>query len=526
MSPVNNKSWISRRLLMVSATTVITAGVVNGATHVTSSTVVSPDAPRLVVGVFVEGLSPRMLQSIDQLLMPGGISRLVNEGVVIENVDYGNVCGNAVATAMIMTGTPPRINGISSTGVYDRDSRRASSVVSDPGVMGNFTSEAYSPAPLRVSTLADELRVSTSGHGRVYSISADAPTAILAGGHAANNAVWINDSDGKWASSTYYKELPEPVKTCNYKSPLSARIDTITWSGQGFRYTFPRRDANRYEAFKVSPRANDEVVSLACDYLQYMSRGRSAATPSTDMLTIGLNVGEYPYGNVASALASEQRDAHMRLDRQIARLLSSIDATYGLDNTLVFIASTPPVHLSRPVAGEWRLPTGDFSPRKAHALLNMYLMALYGNGEWVTGYHDFSFYLNNQLAHEKGLDLAEFHRQAAILLRRMSGIVDAIAVEDAVMPTSPLRDYIDMATAGDVFIDVAPGWRMVESEDASAGKMIYAAATSTPAYILYKSLPHKIITEPVKAAAITAALAGCIDIRAPNGASSPAVSLK
>ena len=34
----------------------------------------------------------------------------------------------------------------------------------------------------------------------------------------------------------------------------------------------------------------------------------------------------------------------------------------------------------------FNIPTGEFSSKKAVSLLNMYLMALYGNGSWVNGY--------------------------------------------------------------------------------------------------------------------------------------------
>ena len=36
----------------------------------------------------------------------------------------------------------------------------------------------------------------------------------------------------------------------------------------------------------------------------------------------------------------------------------------------------------------FNVPAGEFHPKRATALLNMYLMAIYGQGDWVEGYHN------------------------------------------------------------------------------------------------------------------------------------------
>lgn len=86
---------------------------------------------------------------------------------------------------------------------------------------------------MRVSTLADELKIGSSGDSRAYSIAASPEMAIICAGHASNSATWLNDKDGRWATSTFYRDLPALVANRNYKMPLSARLDTISWQGGG-----------------------------------------------------------------------------------------------------------------------------------------------------------------------------------------------------------------------------------------------------------------------------------------------------
>jgi len=42
----------------------------------------------------------------------------------------------------------------------------------------------------------------------VTPIAPDAESAILSAGHAANGAFWMDNTNGKWATTTYYKGIP------------------------------------------------------------------------------------------------------------------------------------------------------------------------------------------------------------------------------------------------------------------------------------------------------------------------------
>ncbi len=518
---------MNRRLaIAVTASAVATGALIPA--YAADTTV--PAQPRLVVGILVEGLTESDLLRYSDRLGSNGIKRIATGGVVIPNVDYGDAA-TVAAVATVVTGATPNVNGIDAADVYDRAASRTTPIISDPQYLGNFTSEKVSPAALRVSTLADEIKIASGGYSHTYSIAPDAATAIIAGGHSAGSAVWISDADGRWATSTYYKDLPGAVTERNYRSSLSSRIDTMYWtpavrSSGAFRYDFPRTATDRYRMFKASPRAGDEITALACDYLTHIAR--SHRDGATDMLTLGYSVAPYPYGLASSAsMQQEQADAYRRLDSQIACLLDQVDHTTGLANTLVYIAGIPSEQLLRPTSDIEiaTLPSGEFSPRKARALLNMYLMAVYGNGDWVTGYHDRWFYLNTALAEKNGVNISELRTRSAEFLRQMSGVTDASAVEHIL--SSDARRYVNVAHAGDVRIEIQPGWRLIETDTPAAeGKTLRASARVAPLFIRYPSLQSVRIDTPVDAAVIAPTLARIIRIRAPNAASEAPLPLQ
>lgn len=518
---------LNRRLAVAVTASAMTAGALTPACAAETAWAAQP---RLVVGILVEGLTESDLLRYSESLGANGINRVAQGGVAIPCVDYGDA-STVAAVSIAATGATPNVTGIDAPTVYDRSAARVSSVIADPQYLGNFTSEKVSPAALRVSTLADELKIASGGYARTYSIAPDAATAIIAGGHSAGSAVWISDTDGRWATSTYYKDLPGAVTERNYRTPLAARIDTMYWTpavraAGSFRYDFPRTATDRYRMFKASPRAGDEVTSLACDYLTHIARNHRDG--ATDMLTLSYSVAPYPYGLASSAsMLQEQADAYRRLDGQIARVIDRIDSTTGLSNTLIYIAGIPSDQLIRPTSDIEiaMLPTGEFSPRKARALLNMYLMALYGNGDWVTAYHDRWFFLNTDLADKNGVSTAELRARAAEFLRRMSGVTDATPVDQIL--ASEAGRYINVDHAGDVRIQIQLGWRLIETDSPQTeGKTLRAAAHVAPLFIRYPSLQPTRIDTPVDAAVIAPTLARIIRIRAPNAAGRAPLPLK
>ena len=107
----------------------------------------------------------------------------------------------------------------------------------------------------------------------------------------------------------------------------------------------------------------------------------------------------------------EMQDTYVRLDRSIAALLDLIDRKVGLHNVVFCITSTGYADPEAPDLGLYRIPGGEFYLNRCATLLNMYLMATYGEGQYVETYHNQQIYLNHKLIENKQLNLAEIQRQ-------------------------------------------------------------------------------------------------------------------
>lgn len=502
-----------------------------------------PKRPQLVVGIVVDGLKAEYLDLLNGYFSDGGFRRLMNQGVTIENVEYGTPVDNTAATAMLYTGAAPAINGVPSSEIYDQDRKVAYSIFMDPTKIGNFTDETYSPGAMLVSTISDEIRMDNGGLGMVHSIAPDAQTAIIMSGHAGNSAFWISDVNGKWATTTFYKDVPTPISTKNFTSPLSARLDTMVWMPSlpvesypdlpdfkkyyPFRYHFSAGNHARFSWFKKSAPGNNEVTNMAIDYISDLNLGKHE---SMDMLNVGYSLSHFPGVRDADDRV-EQMDSYIRLDADLHRLMKAIDSSVGLENTFIFLAGTPAQQNDKPDDPRWAIPYGEFSTRKAVSLLNMYLIALHGNGEWIKGYHNGQIYLNTHLIKDKGIDIRELRSVAASFLARMSGVSQSWTIDDieaSKVGDNPAmtRRNTSVKRAGDIFISVTPGWDLVNDVDQShiTRHTQRSASTASPLFIMAPNLNAGRIDTPVDVLEIAPTIARLLRIRSPNAAANPTIS--
>ncbi|MCM1347960.1 MAG: alkaline phosphatase family protein [Firmicutes bacterium] len=488
--------------------------------------------PDLVAVITVEGLSADYLHLLKPMFTPGGFNKLMNSGVTFDRIDFGPGIDPAAGTAIIHTGASPMVNGIPAAKVYDVATKLARSPLHDPAMMGNFTDETFSPTPLKVSTIADELRIATNGAGRAYAVAPVNHEAIIGAGHAGNGAFWINEMTGNWATSTYFKEMPAAVKNRNYRNSLASRLDTMRWTPllnlslypglsrqemqKPFRINFPSKDVQRVRRYLQSPLSNTEVTDVAIDLINETSLGKGN---STDIISLAYTIP-------TDASQAEIIDSYLRLDRDLARLFQALPA----DQSTVLLTGVPSVSGTAPDSKQWNIPSGLYSVKRAISLLDIQLMAVHGNGDWILGYYDRNFYLNRKLIKDRGLNLQDFRREVADFLARMAGVSNVVTIDDIAASRAgdnprALKRNTSMAHAGDVIIEVSPGWQIIDDGTGKASGVQRHTAIDIPAFIVAPELKRLQITEATDARVLAPTLSRLLLIRAPNGASQPALHL-
>lgn len=498
--------------------------------------------PKLVVCITVDQLRGDYIEYFYNTFGERGFKRLLNEGKVYSNIrfEFSNV-DEASAFATLFTGSNPCFNGISSNNKYDFEREKEYSILYDPDYLGNYTRENYSPKALFSSTIGDELKIASKGRSDVYAIAPNPEAAILSAGHAANGVFWIDNTNGKWATTTYYKSVPWYVDRYNNGvESLPARLDKMVWTPSlstmqfnafpyvldeiPFKYSFSEKERNCYPKLKTTPFVNKEVNRLAMQFLEYGGFGTRSCP---DLLSVTYYAGNYRE-NMNKEYSFEIQDTYYQLDKDIEQLLDAIDKKVGLSKTLVVFTGSGyykseeeyPQELDSYIAG------GEFHPKRCVALLNMYLMALYGQQtNWVKGFYNNQIYLNRKAIEDAKLDLAEIQKKAAAFLKEFSGVQHvttdySLLFGDWNEGTAKFREGTHHIGRGDLIIELQPGWKINHDNPQEKVKFIRNNAVITPLIFLGSGIKPERIYREIKATEVAPTVTHILRIRPPNASRS------
>lgn len=487
--------------------------------------------PKLVVGIVIDQLRTDYLEMFSPMFGEGGFKRLWNEGQVYRNgtFDFDNIDGSS-ATAAVYSGTSPYVNGIIGNQWMDRSSLRVIGCVDDTKQKGWYTTEGTSAQRFQVTTLTDELKVATGGKAYVCAIAPERDMAVLSAGHAADVAVWKNDLTPYWCGTEYYGVCPTWITTYNKlrTSPTSNLFhsweplnsaDTygdygFSSEALGFSYTF--NDKNGFRPYKTSACINDEIFLLSQYCLQQSEIGKDNVP---DFLALSYYAGNYQHQSFAEA-PLEIQDIYVRLDRNIATLLEELDKKVGLENLVIFVTSTGYTNAVKRNNEQYRLPAGKIVLERVSALLNMYLGAFYGKGEYVETCHNTEIYLNKKLIEQMQLNMQEVIAKAADFLVQVSGVEDVFSVLELNGVMTPqaqrVRNGFNRSCSGDISLQILPGWSIAGQIDE---EVCWSPNHSVQFPIMFfgVDIPHKIINEPVSVNCIAPTVSRLLHLERPNG---------
>ncbi len=470
---------------------------------------ITRSAPRLMVIISINGLDNYEIEAFSKMLEPNGMRRLIS-GVYNPNATCSYmVTGATTDYASMMTGSTPHYHGIVANKFYSLIDDDVVSCIEDARYEGINTKEMVSPRLLQATTLSDQIKLNNP-KSKIYAIALTAESAIMLGGHLADGAIWFDDANAGICTSTFYdKGLPRWAEKINREGLIRSTCANDwqpMFSLPSYQYTpngsylsgekptfinFTDGDDNYdfMKKFRQSPFINDIIKELATRAIRDEQMGTDDAT---DLLCVEFNAHS-PFNTYT--LCAENEDLITRLDRNIKSLLDVIEISVGLENSLI-VLTAPHNNPTQTPQNDPRLPSGTFNSRRAMALLNSYLMAIYGQGRWVSGYYDKNISLNKSLIEDENIKMTEIQDYVAQFMLEFSGVHTAIPAYQiqtaASLPNdmpSRMRNSHYKNRSGDVVFTLLPGW--VEYDE-KLQRTLYPSITQpyTPIAIWNKEIKH------------------------------------
>ena len=476
--------------------------------------------PRLVVNITIDQLRSDYLESFAAEYGANGFKKLLSQGLVYENASYPFIRPDkASAISTLVTGTAPFYHSIIGEQWLDRNSLRPISCTDDPQ-----QPNIPSPSQLAVSSIGDELKVATKGIAKLFSISPFKEMAILSAGHAADGAVWMDESSGQWKSSQYYSnETPLWVLKYNDLNSLNQKTSKASWQPliikdkSDFNHHF--RSNKRYKEYQTSGLINSDITELALACVSHQDMGTDDVA---DLLCLTYYAGPFDHRPVTEC-QQELEDTYIRLDKELGSLIAHLESMIGKESVLFVITSTGYSDPESKDYSPYHIPTGIFYINRASNLLNMYLGALWGQGQYVEACYDNQLFLNHKLLESKRISLTDASQCAQEFIVQMAGVSNVYTrqqlLNNDTSQLSKVRNSFHAHRSGDIIIEVIPGWHL-QNEDTNDDILSQVSAPIFPIILYGGGIYPDRVKQPVTTDRIAPTIAKTIHIRAPNACTS------
>ncbi|ARS36856.1 alkaline phosphatase PafA [Pontibacter actiniarum] len=541
------------------AASLLLLGACAGATQNSSSTKTPAAAatnnqpvfqrPKLVVGIVVDQMRYDYLYRYWSKYGNDGFKKLLSEGFSFRNTHYNYVpTYTAPGHASIYTGSVPAINGIIGNSWYDRDQNKVVYCVEDNTVQtvgSSSTAGQMSPANLKTTTITDELRLATNKGAKVIGVALKDRGSILPAGHLANAAYWFDSPSGNWITSTFYREdLPAWVREFNDKKladqylsqpwetllPIEqyteSTADDVPWEGTlqneekpVFPHNIPALRGEEYELIRSIPAGNTITKDFALAALRGEELGKDDIT---DFLTVSFSSTDY-VGHTFGPNSVEAEDVFLRLDREMAELISQIENEVGKGEVLFFLTADHGGAHVPAFLEEMKVPTGLSFSKTVRDSLSGFMTRQYGKGNWVQRYSNQQVYLNHELIAGKKLNLEEVQQQVAAYLQGLNGVMKTVTAtalqrtnwEKGMM--SRVENGYSAKRSGDVILVLEPAWFEGYGNTGSTHGSYANYDTHVPLVWYGWNVPQGESSAEAEVSDIAATIAYWLYIQEPNG---------
>lgn len=449
--------------------------------------------PKLVIGIVVENMRPDYVERYWEQFGNNGFKKLYTRGTVVTNLKMVQHMQNySSGTATLFTGVYPGFHGIVDEVWYDRLRTREVHSVRDDyyfTVGADSKSGNASPRKLLSATIGDNLKLATMNRAKVFSVAMNPESAILSAGHSANGAWWFDPVSGRMISSSFYvNNFPEWARdfnvvsqgdkysgrnwvTLHHESVYSASLadnHPLEAGYNGRDNTFPHslgrlvRRAESFAPIKTTPFANTIIREFATALMMNEDVGTDAVP---DLVTLFFSSMDYENSSFGPA-SREMQDLYLRLDEEIAQLITFAEEKFGRDDVVFFLtANTSASYPTNFLKETFRMPVGDFNLESTFALLNSYLNITFGEERWIEHLSGNQVYLDRRLIERKGIDLKTIQLSVAEFITQFEGVKAALPsyiLEQYPVNNGPLaalhRSFL-ISRSGDVLYILNEGWQ-------------------------------------------------------------------
>lgn len=306
--------------------------------------------PKLIVMISVDQFSADLFAEY-RSRFTGGLARLASGAVFPSGYQAHGATETCPGHSTILTGSHPARTGIIANNYFDlsvtRDDKRVycSEDETVPGTSSRSGRYAPSVKKLLVPTLGDLMK-DRDPRAQVVSVSGKDRSAIMMGGHKADELMWLVPTGlasyrgtelsptAQRASTVIAAAIAEARPPMPLPADCTPRDIAIPLDKGGSVGTGRLgRDAGDFRRFQASPEADGAVLATAA---ALRAARRMGEGDTTDLLILGLAATDY-VGHGTGTEGTEMCLQMAGLDRELGDFFARLDAT-GIDYVVALTA--------------------------------------------------------------------------------------------------------------------------------------------------------------------------------------------
>jgi predicted AlkP superfamily pyrophosphatase or phosphodiesterase len=410
-------------------------------------------APRLVVLIVAEQFRADYLDLYADGFVQGGFRRLTENGAVFRRSRFpAATTFTAPAAATLATGALPSEHGIIADSWFDRSLLQT--------VRAAESAAGVYPERLLGSTFADELNLASRQRSRVVVVSGDPAPAAMLGGRRPRGVFW-RGVEGAMVSGSYYApSTPKWLDEYQSEHPLSP-LGRRTWTAVGADAGAPPLrvlDTDQFlPLYRASPFAVEDLLGFAAAAIEGEQLGRR---DYPDVLIVVLEES----GRLALETGADSplmRDMILRMDRALGQFFSKIEASVGMEDTVIAFTGLHGIPFQREDRERSGLAGGVVSGDEVARRADDALAREFGSGMDVWKYV-YPFLYLSESARAGGLDrrrrILETAARAAMQTPGVAGWYspETWSVTGAIEKACAAA--FDPDRSGDLMLVYKPGW--------------------------------------------------------------------
>ncbi len=419
--------------------------------------------PKLVVGIVIDQMRWDYLYRFQPLFKAnGGFKRMMGEGFSCDNtmIPYAptvTACGHTC----VYTGSVPAIHGIAGNAWWDNQLNRVVYCSEDKSVKtvgSNTDAGQMSPKNMLTTSICDELRIASNFKSKVIGVALKDRGSILPAGHSANAAYWYDSKTGNFITSSFYMNaLPTWVNQFNNRKLVDS-LYALGWKTGISKETFAEYATDDVKEYESKPFGKD-AIAFPYDLNSFIGKDYSkiATTPqgnsltaemakaavmaeqlgkgsATDFLAVSFSSTDY-IGHSFGPNSWEQVDDYVKLDDELGKLLSFLDAQVGKNQYTVFLTADHAVAHVPGFMKEHKLPGGNFDDNTARKEMNDLIKEKYGVSGAVESLFNYQVSLNHNKLDSAKADINAIKQQLIQLLLKKEAVANAFETSK-IMATS------------------------------------------------------------------------------------------